>query len=127
MLFTGFVFGQAYKHFAGVIGLASLTAFIGMEIGSTAAMLVARYIFKDIVHDYTKDHKQFIAIDKVIKKKGAKIMFLLRLTPLVPFNFLNYGVGISSITVKDFMIGNCGMIPEMLVLIYIGSAFSNLK
>jgi len=127
MLFTGFVFGQAYKHFAGVIGLASLTAFIGMEIGSTAAMLVARYIFKDIVHDYTKDHKQLIAIDKVIKKKGAKIMFLLRLTPLVPFNFLNYGVGISSITVKDFMIGNCGMIPEMLVLIYIGSAFSNLK
>ena len=38
-------------------------------------------------------NKSFTAVDKNVAKEGAKIILLLRLSPLVPFNLLNYGLG----------------------------------
>ena len=56
--------------------------------------------------------------------KGAKIIFLLRLTPLVPYNIANYLIGATSVKLLDLMIGNIGQIPEWAMVLYIGNAFS---
>lgn len=61
-------------------------------------------------------------MDKVLLKKGLKIIFLLRLCPFVPFSFLNYALGPTSLKAVDFFLGNFGQIPEMILLIYLGSA-----
>lgn len=53
-------------------------------------------------------------------------MFLLRLSPLVPYNLLNYVMGVYPITILQFSIANLGMVPGILIYVYIGTAVSSM-
>ena len=68
--------------------------------------------------------KLWVLLTEFSINKGAKIIFLLRLTPLVPYNIANYLIGATSVKLLDFMIGNIGQIPEWAMVLYIGNAFS---
>lgn len=47
---------------------------------------------------------------------------LIRLTPFIPYNITNFMMGATSVTLSDFLVGNIGEIPEVLLLLYIGTA-----
>jgi hypothetical protein len=57
---------------------------------------------------------RFAAIDRAVSADARRIIMLLRLSPVTPFNVLNYGLGLTAISVWDFMIGSLGMIPGSL-------------
>lgn len=51
------------------------------------------------------------------------IVLLVRLTPLVPFNVLNYALGLSSVNLIPYIAYSwLGMIPGTLLYVYIGWA-----
>ena len=54
------------------------------------------------------------------------LIFLLRLCPVIPYNILNYLMGTTEIRFRDFVIGCIGMIPGIIVYIFIGTTFSDL-
>ena len=66
------------------------------------------------------------AIDKAIHQEGLKLIFLLRLCPLIPFNALNYLMGITDIKTVHYAIGMCGMIPGTLAYVFIGTTISDI-
>lgn len=68
-----------------------------------------------------------MAVDKAFKHKGLKIMLLLRMTPIMPFSIFNYALGATSVSLSHFAIGGVGSVPEMIILIYFGTAISNVK
>ena len=70
---------------------------------------------------------KFKAIEKAIKEDGFKMVILLRLCPLIPFNLLNYLLGVTSITAKDNIMALLGMIPGTIVYVYLGGTISNLS
>jgi uncharacterized membrane protein YdjX (TVP38/TMEM64 family) len=47
-------------------------------------------------------------------------VFLLRLSPVIPFNFLNYALGLTTISVWDFVIASLGTVPGAFVYAYAG-------
>jgi uncharacterized membrane protein YdjX (TVP38/TMEM64 family) len=47
-------------------------------------------------------------------------MFLLRLSPLVPFNLLNYALALSGVRYRDFLIASVGMFPAIVMYVYYG-------
>jgi uncharacterized membrane protein YdjX (TVP38/TMEM64 family) len=53
-------------------------------------------------------------------------VFLLRLSPIVPFVLLNYVLGISRITWRDYMIGLTGMLPAVAAYVYAGKVAGDL-
>ena len=53
-------------------------------------------------------------------------MMLLRMSPIMPFCIMNYGLGATSISVKDFALGGFGMIPEMVIILYFGTAINSV-
>ena len=61
---------------------------------------------------------RFAAIERAVSARGRRIVFLLRLSPVVPFNFLNYALGLTTISVWDFVIASLGMIPGAFVYAY---------
>jgi uncharacterized membrane protein YdjX (TVP38/TMEM64 family) len=109
----------------GVI-LGSLYVFIGATLGATAAFLVGRYLARDWVAGKIADNKKFAAIDKAVGREGLKIVLLTRLSPIFPFNLLNYAFGITDVSLKDYFIGSVGMIPGTIMYVYIGSLAGNL-
>ena len=51
---------------------------------------------------------------------GRRIVLLLRLSPVVPFNFLNYALGLTTISVWDFVFASLGTVPGAFVYAYAG-------
>ncbi|MEH2064393.1 MAG: TVP38/TMEM64 family protein [Nostoc sp.] len=104
----------------------SLYVFIGATLGATAAFLVGRYLARDWIARKIADHKKFAAIDQVVGREGLKIVLLTRLSPIFPFNLLNYAFGITGVSLKDYFIGSVGMIPGTIMYVYLGSLAGNL-
>ncbi|MCA1904731.1 MAG: VTT domain-containing protein, partial [Cyanobacteria bacterium KgW148] len=57
---------------------------------------------------------------------GLKIVLLTRLSPVFPFNLLNYAFGITSVSLKDYALGSVGMVPGTVLYVYVGSLGGNL-
>ena len=65
----------------------------------------------DQVGQWAKRYKVTRAIDQVIQYRGFRIMLLLRLSPIIPFNGLNYFLGITAAKLVPYMVSMVGIIP----------------
>ncbi len=104
----------------------SVYVFIGATLGAIAAFLVGRYLAQGWVKEKISSYKKFAIIDKAVSKEGLKIVLLVRLSPLFPFNLLNYALGITSVSFQDYLIGSVGMIPGTIMYVYFGSLVGDI-
>ncbi len=96
-----FIPGSLLTLAAGAIfGLVRGTIYtlIGATLGASGAFLVARYLARRAIERKIKDNARFAAIDKAVGREGFKIVALLRLSPIFPFNLLNYSLGLTKVT-----------------------------
>jgi len=105
-----------------VFGIArgSIYALIGATLGSTAAFLLGRHAFRRVVARRLASMPRVAAVERAVSAQGRRIVFLLRLSPVVPFNVLNYALGLTTISVWDFLIASTGTIPGAIVYAYAG-------
>jgi uncharacterized membrane protein YdjX (TVP38/TMEM64 family) len=104
----------------GVV-LGSLYVFVGATVGASAAFLVGRYLARGWVASKIEGNQKFQVIDEAVGRSGFKIVLLTRLSPVFPFNLLNYAYGITSVSLKDYVLASIGMIPGTIMYVYIGS------
>lgn len=111
-----------------VFGLAqgTLYVFIGASLGATAAFLVARYLARRAVERRLVGNPRFAAIDRAVGDEGRKIVFLLRLSPVFPFVLLNYGLGLTQVKLRDYVIALSGMLPATLLYVYYGKVVGDV-
>ena len=100
--------------------LGATYSFIGGAIGSTCAFLLGRHGARRLVERRLADMPQFAAIDRAVAAQGWWIVFLLRLSPVMPFNVLNYALGLTTISAWDFALASVGSIPSELLGAYAG-------
>lgn len=94
--------------------------FIAATVGSCLAFLISRYLARSAVEQKLEGKPKFSAIDRAVETDGLKIVFLLRLTPAVPFNLLNYALGLTRVRFADYGIASVGMLPGTLLYVYSG-------
>jgi uncharacterized membrane protein YdjX (TVP38/TMEM64 family) len=99
---------------------------LGATLGATLAFLAARYVVRRFVEAYVERYPKLGAIDRAVESEGARLVFLLRLSPIVPFVFLNYVLGISRIKFRDYIIGTAGMLPAVAAYVYAGKVAGDL-
>jgi uncharacterized membrane protein YdjX (TVP38/TMEM64 family) len=92
----------------------------GAVLGSTLAFLLGRHLARRLVERRLALMPRFGAIDRAVSAEGWRIVFLLRLSPIVPFNFLNYALGVTKISAWDFVTASVGMIPGAVMYAYAG-------
>ncbi|MGL5065328.1 MAG: TVP38/TMEM64 family protein [Microcoleus sp.] len=100
--------------------------FAASTLGATLAFLIGRYLCRDRVVKYMADRPKFQALDRAVHREGFKIVFLSRLCPLFPFNLLNYALGITRVSLKDYVLGSSGMIPGTVMYVYSGSLVGSI-
>ena len=98
----------------------TLWALLGATLGASAAFLVARYVARGKVEKRVASVSAFAAIDRSIAADGRRIVFLLRLSPAVPFTLLNYLLGVTRVRFTDFLLGSVGMLPATVLYVYSG-------
>jgi uncharacterized membrane protein YdjX (TVP38/TMEM64 family) len=69
----------------------------------------------------------FAAIDRAVEREGFKIVLLTRLSPIFPYNLLNYAYGLTRVSLRDYVLASwIGMMPAALLYVYLGSAAKSL-
>jgi uncharacterized membrane protein YdjX (TVP38/TMEM64 family) len=104
--------------FGVVRGVA--VAFVGASLGASAAFLIARYAARGAVERGIAGNERFGAIDRAIGREGRKIVLLLRLSPVFPFNLLNYALGLTRVRFTDYVLAMPGMLPGGILYVYTG-------
>jgi uncharacterized membrane protein YdjX (TVP38/TMEM64 family) len=105
----------------------SIYVSIAATLGATAAFLVGRYFARDWIARKLEGNAKFKAIDEAVGREGWKIVFLTRLSPVFPFNLLNYAYGLTRVTLRDYVFASwLGMIPGTILYVYIGSLSGDL-
>jgi uncharacterized membrane protein YdjX (TVP38/TMEM64 family) len=105
-----------------LFGILEGTAYVlvGALLGSGAAFLIARYVARSWVERRVADDERFEAVDRAVAEDGRKIVFLLRLSPLFPYNLLNYALGLTRVRFTDYLIASLGMLPGIVLYVYSG-------
>lgn len=105
----------------------SIYVLISATAGAAASFLVSRYLVRNRVTRRFSSNEKFRAIDEAIGRKGWKIVGLLRLSPIFPFSLLNYALGITRVTFRDYLLASViGMAPGTILFVYIGSLAGDL-
>jgi len=98
----------------------TLYVFIAAVLGSVAGFLIARYVARERIEQRIESDPRFSAIDHAVASNGLKIVFLLRLSPVFPFSFLNYALGLTRVSLRDYVLASFGMLPGTLLYVYYG-------
>lgn len=98
----------------------SLVVFIGASLGASAVYALASPLAESaLMHRVTRDPR-VAAVKAAVTSEALWVTFLLRLSPLVPYNILNYALVLSGVRYRDFAVGFVGMIPAILMYTYYG-------
>jgi uncharacterized membrane protein YdjX (TVP38/TMEM64 family) len=96
-------------------------------LGAAVAFLIGRYLARDWVSGKLAGNAKFRAIDEAIGREGWRIVGLARLSPIFPFNLLNYAFGATRIALGQYVLASwIGMMPGTLMYVYLGSLAGNL-
>lgn len=114
---AGFVWG---------VGGGFLLVWPAATLGALAAFGVGRSVARGWVAGLVERSPRLRAVDDAVGEQSFQVIVLLRLSPLVPFNLLNYVLGISRARVSAYAIATAvAMIPGILLYVYIGSLITN--
>ena len=113
--------------FALGVGLGTVAVSIGSTLGASAAFLAGRTLARGFIEAKISHNPRFRAIDQAVKHEGFKIVLLTRLSPVFPFNLLNYAFGLTPVSLRDYFLASwLGMLPGTVMYVYLGSAAKNL-
>jgi uncharacterized membrane protein YdjX (TVP38/TMEM64 family) len=108
-----------------VTGVALISA--GSLLGATCSFLIGRYLLRGFLQRKLAQNAKFQAIDQAIAQEGWKIVLLSRLSPIFPFSLLNYGLGLTRISLGHFMVASwLGTLPLIAVYVYAGMLAGSL-
>jgi uncharacterized membrane protein YdjX (TVP38/TMEM64 family) len=115
---AGFIYGVVF---------GSIYVSVASTLGATAAFLAGRYLARDWVAAKVSGSERFRSLDDAVGREGWKIVGLTRLSPIFPFNLLNYAYGLTQVTLRHYFFASwIGMMPGTVMYVYIGSLAGDL-
>lgn len=109
--------GAAFGLTKGLIAVS-----LGSTLGACAAFAIGRYLARSRVEAWIQSNPRFRALDEAVGRDGRRIVFLTRLSPVFPFNLLNFFYGITQVRFLDYALASwIGMLPGTVVFVYSGS------
>lgn len=101
-----------------------LLSMLGFWISATIAFYVSRILGKDFVRGIVGE--KFINLDKKLKDSEFKVIFFLRIIPILPYDPLSYACGFTNINYFTFVIASLlGVLPETFCYNVMGKSVSN--
>jgi uncharacterized membrane protein YdjX (TVP38/TMEM64 family) len=108
-----------------VFGVArgSVLVLTGATLGAIASFVLARTGLREFVLKRARAYPDFESLDRAIAARGGWIVFLVRLSPVFPFVYVNYLLGLTAIPAATYTAATIvGMIPATVVYVAIGAS-----
>ncbi len=109
--------------FGAVMG--TLYVNIGATVGAALAFMATRYLFRDAV--LKKFGSNLVNMNKELEQRGFNYLLFLRLVPVFPFFLINFGAGLTAISLRTFLFGTMiGIIPGSFVYCNAGASLASI-
>lgn len=122
---TGILPASVIAVMAGAVfglGWGLLISAVGTMLGGWLAFCLSRTALRRFVSRHVHLHPAAARFDDVIGKEGWRIVLLLRVSPIMPFALTSYGLGLSRISQRDFLLGTLASLPSLLGYVALGAA-----
>ncbi|AJQ27410.1 TVP38/TMEM64 family protein [Pelosinus fermentans] len=108
---NAWVFGWQY---------GAVYSWLGALLGACLDFAIARWYGRPIVEKFI-NNKYLKLTDAFLRKHGIFAVFITRLTPIIPFKVISYGVGLTTLSFCQFAIATAiGQAPAILIYSVIG-------
>ena len=117
------------KMFAGAVfplHLAVLVNFIGSMIGGFGAFIFGRWLFREGLVEAISKKPKLERIHSAIGEESLRLSVLVRLSPVIPDEWVNYILAAGPVNTKTFAISNCASVVYCFVYAYYGWTFGQL-
>ena len=112
-LAAGYLFGP---------GFGTLLVSLAATLGASLAFVISRYLAQPYAKAKLQAYPKLESIEEQISAEGIKLVFLLRLAPLVPFTVLNYALGVTDVSFGSYVAATwLGKLPGVFSQVYLGS------
>ena len=107
--------------------MGSILVYISGLFGAYVAFWLGRSLLRNWIQRRLQKNIYLKTMNKVVVAEGWKIACLLHLSPIIPFNLLNYALGTSKISVKNFVFATAiGILPGVILYTFLGSTISDV-
>ena len=88
--------------------------------GALIAFRLSRSLFKPVIERTLRRRPRLDRIDVAVAEEGWRLVCLLRLSPLMPFAVTSYALGLTSLTMRDYLLGTLASLPALLGYVVLG-------
>ncbi|MBT04657.1 MAG: hypothetical protein CMA92_02665 [Euryarchaeota archaeon] len=106
--------------------LAVLINFTASVIGGLLAFMLGRLLFRDMIAKIVAEDKRLQNVENAIEEEAMKISVLVRLSPLIPDELLNYVMASGPVTTRVFFLSSLSSIIYSLAYAYFGLALGKI-
>jgi uncharacterized membrane protein YdjX (TVP38/TMEM64 family) len=107
--------------------LGSFLVLVGNGLGSVLSLLITRTFLREWLAKKIAKHPKLKALEKAVAADDLRLVFLTRLSPIMPFSLINYSLGLTKISAWRFLLATeMGAIPATFVYVYIGTLIGSL-
>lgn len=109
--------GAIYGFWGG-----TLLVTFSSTVGAVVNFLTARYLLRAFVLRHLSHSRKFLALDHAIEREGAQVVFVSRISPVVPHSLVSYIAGVTKISFWKFSLASfLGFIPISVAYSYAGA------
>jgi uncharacterized membrane protein YdjX (TVP38/TMEM64 family) len=104
----------------------SALVFLAATLGACVVYAVAHRLAGTRVLIPLMRNRRVDIARRAVSGRDARVQFLLRLSPIVPYVLLNYALGLSRVPFRDFFVACLGMIPAIVMYTYYGKVVGDV-
>jgi uncharacterized membrane protein YdjX (TVP38/TMEM64 family) len=102
--------------------IAAAANFVASILGGLIAFILGRWLFRESIQRSIMNDSRLRNIEHALTVDAMKISILVRLSPLLPDEWLNYLMSATPVSLRVYMISNCSGIVYSLAYAYYGHA-----
>ena len=104
----------------------TLLVFVTKMISSSVVFGLASPLSRSRLMRWADRDPRVAAVRRAVADDGVWVMFLLRLSPVVPFVLLNYALALSGVRYRNFVIAMVGTVPTIVMYVYYGKIIGDV-
>ena len=106
--------------------IAVAVNFVASMIGGLIAFVLGRWLFRESIQEAIKNDQRMVNIESALGEDAMRISILVRLSPILPDEWLNYIMSATPVSLRVFLISNISSLVYCLIYAYYGHALGSI-
>lgn len=104
-----------------------IVSWAALMIAASAAFWTGRSFARPWVERKFHRHTLFASIDRAVRRKGFVVVLLTRLVMIIPYQLLNYALGLTQVRFRDALLATAiGSAPALFLFVYLGTTVGDV-